>query len=227
MESKPIAFEKPLSTPNSSESVNETFLQNFGIKQDDNYFDFTLSSINNEKIKIMVIFSNTKKNSLKKYQTDLTLKDLQKKCKYFLIFQDDFNEFIKEFLNFHKENRYKIISYDDNEIKILINTKIDGLSFEINLAKDDLTKAEYMDYLLKDLDVKDDIINDLNMEIKNAKTELKEKESKIITLEETVNELTNKLNNFKIIKEENEILKNKISSLEEIVNEAQKLINKN
>ena len=227
MESKPIAFEKPLSTPNSSESVNETFLQNFGIKQDDNYFDFTLSSINNEKIKIMVIFSNTKKNSLKKYQTDLTLKDLQKKCKYFLIFQDDFNEFIKEFLNFHKENRYKIISYDDNEIKILINTKIDGLSFEINLAKDDLTKAEYMDYLLKDLDVKDDIINDLNMEIKNAKTELKEKESKIITLEETVNELTNKLSNFKIIKEENEILKNKISSLEEIVNEAQKLINKN
>ena len=227
MESKPITFEKPLSTPYASDSVNETFLQNFGIKLDDNYFDFTLFSINNEKIKILVIFSNTKNNSLKKYQTDFTLKGLQKKCKYFNIFEDNFEEFKNDFLNFNKENRYKIISYDDNEIKILINTKIDKYSVEISLAKEDLTKAEHMDYLLKDLDVKDEIINDINLEIKNAKTELKEKENKIKDLEETVNELTNKLDNFKLIKEENEILKNKIFDLEKIVNEAQKLINKN
>ena len=109
----------------------------------------------------------------------------------------------------------------------LINTKIDKYSVEISLAKEDLTKVEHMDYLLKDLDVKDEIINDINLEIKNAKTELKEKENKIKNLEEIVNELTNKLDNFKIIKEENEILKNKIFDLEKIVNEAQKLINKN
>ena len=227
MESKPITFEKPLSTPNSSESVKETFLQNFGIKLDDNYFDFTLSSINNEKIKIIVIFSNTKDNSLKKYQSDFTLKDLQKKCKYFNIFENNFEEFKNEFLKYNEENRYKIISYDDNEIKILINTKIDEYSVEISLAKEDLTKVEHMDYLLKDLDVKDEIINDLNLEIKNAKSELKEKENKIITLEETVKELKNKLDNFQIIKEENEQLKIQISDLEKIVNEAQKLINKN
>ena len=228
MESKPIIFEKPLSTPNASESesVQETFLQNFGIKLDDNYFDFTLSSINNEKIKILVIFSNTKNNSLKKYQADFTLKDLQKKCKYFNIFENNFEEFKNDFLNFYKENRYKIICYDDNEIKILINTKIE-YSVEISLAKEDLTKVEHMDYLLKDLDVKDEIINDLNLEIKNAKSELKEKENKIITLEETVKELKNKLDNFQIIKEENEQLKIQISDLEKIVDEAQKLINKN
>ena len=100
MELNPITYVKPKSTPKASESVNETFLQNFGIKLEDNYFDFTLFSINNEKIKILVIFSNTKNNSLKKYQTDFTLKDLQKKCKFFLIFEDNFDEFKKEFLIF-------------------------------------------------------------------------------------------------------------------------------
>ena len=164
---------------------------------------------------------------LKKYQSDFTLKDLQKKCKYFNIFENNFEEFKNEFLKYNEENRYKIISYDDNEIKILINTKIDEYSVEISLAKEDLTKVEHMDYLLKDLDVKDEIINDLNLEIKNAKSELKEKENKIITLEETVKELKNKLDNFQIIKEENEQLKIQISDLEKIVNEAQKLINKN
>ena len=226
MESKIISFEKPLATPNESDSLNETLIQNFDIKIDDNYFDFSLSSINNEKIKILAILSNTKNNSLKKYQTNFTLKNLQSKCKYFLIFQNDFNDFKNEFLNFHKENRYKIKCFDDNEIKLLINTKIDD-SIEIILAKEELTKNEHMHYLVKDLDVKDNIINDLNLEIKNSKMQLKEKENKIIILEGTVNELTNKLRDFQKIKEENEELKNKISSLEKIVNEAQKLINEN
>ena len=226
MESKPS---KPISTPKGPESaneVNETFLQNFGIKLDDKYFDFSLFSINDQKIKISVILSNTKNNNLKKYQKVFTLEDLQQKCNYFLIFRN-FNEFKTDFLNFHKEKRYKIISHDDNEIKILINTKLDEFNLEISLGKEDLSKSEHMDYLLKDLDGKEDLINDLNVEIKNAKNDLKEKENKIINLEKTIIELTNKLSNFHIIKEENELLKNKINSLEKIVNEAQKLMNKN
>ena len=220
---------KPILTPKGSESaneVNETFLQNFGIKLDDKYFDFSLFSINDQKIKISVILSNTKNNNLKKYQKVFTLEDLQQKCNYFLIFRN-FNEFKTDFLNFHKEKRYKIISHDDNEIKILINTKLDEFNLEISLGKEDLSKSEHMDYLLKDLDGKEDLINDLNVEIKNAKNDLKEKENKIINLEKTIIELTNKLSNFHIIKEENELLKNKINSLEKIVNEAQKLMNKN
>ena len=224
MESKPILTPKGPDSPNE---VNETFLQNFGIKLDDNYFDFSLFSINDQKIKISVILSNTKNNNLKKYQKDFSLEDLQQKCNYFLIFANNFNDFKNDFLNFHKENRYKIISHDDNEIKILIKTKIEEHTLEISLGKEDLSKSEHMDYLLKDLDGKDDLINELNMEIKNAKNDLKEKENKIINLEKTINELTNKLSNFHIIKEENELLKNKINSLEKIVNEAQKLMNKN
>lgn len=198
-------------------------IQNFYLEFNGIQFIFSLYDLPTKTMKLFSKFKDTSKKEYKKYEVEIKLEEMKKLGKYFRIFDSD-SEFKNDFLNYYNEKRFEIKSYDDNEIKLAINTKIDTV--EVILKKVNISTNEQIDFVIKDIDDKNEKINSLTSEMKEIKDDIKKKEIQITILERNVNELKDKINDLESIKQTNNELKGKISFLEESIIEIKKLMNK-
>ena len=79
-----------------------------------------------KKLKLISKFKDTLEKKYKKYEVELGLEEMKKNFRYFRIFEN-YNEFKEEFLKFCKEKSFEIKSYNANEIKLVIKTKLEEL----------------------------------------------------------------------------------------------------
>jgi hypothetical protein len=91
----------------------------------------------------------------------------------------------------------------------------------VNLSTD-----EQIDFVINDIDDRNEKIFNLTTEMQEIKDDIKKKDIQITNLEKNVNELKDKINDVENIKQVNEELKGKISSLEENIKEIKKLMDK-
>ena len=104
---------------------------------------------------------------------------MKKNFRYFRIFED-YNEFKEEFLKFCKEKSYEIKSYDANEIKLVIKTKLEELIEVIS------KKVNYQlmnkKIVINDIDDINEKINSLTSEIIEIKDDIKKNNIQISIL---------------------------------------------
>ena len=100
----------------------EFIIQNFDLDFNGIQFIFSLYDLPSKKMKLLSKFKDTLKKEYKKYEVELESEKMKKNFRYFKMFET-YDEFKTEFLKLSKEKRFEIKSYDDNEIKLAINTK--------------------------------------------------------------------------------------------------------
>ena len=216
-ESAPPIFAKPA-------SLEEFNIQNFDLNFNGIQFIFSLYDLPSKKMKLLSKFKDTLKKEYKKYEVELELEEMKKNFRYFRM-NDNYNEFKGEFIKFYKEKRIEIKSYDDNEIKLSINTKLDDI-IEVILKKVNLSTDEQIDFVINDIDDRNEKIFNLTTEMQEIKDDIKKKDIQITNLEKNINELKDKINDVESIKQVNDELKGKISNLEESIKEIKKLMEK-
>ena len=231
METKSLTPETPddsapplFGAPSSSPPPEEFNIQSFDLDFNGIQFIFSLYDLPIKKIKLLSKFKDTSKKEYKKYEVELGLEEMKKNFRYFRIFED-YNEFKEEFLKFCKEKSYEIKSYDANEIKLVIKTKLEEL-IEVILKKVNLSTDEQIDFVINDIDDRNEKIYSLTNEMKEIKDDIKKKDIQITNLEKNINELKDKINDVENIKQINEELKGKISNIEDSIKEIKKLMEK-
>ena len=214
----------PFGDSESSPTSEDFNIQNFELDFNGTQFLFSLYDLPNKKLLLLSKFKDATKKEYKKYQIELKLEEISEKFRYFRLFKK-YDEFKDDFLKFYEEKRYEMKSYDDNEIKLAIKTQL-GDIVEINLKKGNMSADEQIDFVIKDIDDKNEKINSLTSEMKEIKDDIKKKDIQITNLEKNVNELKDKVNDVESIKKINEELKGKISILEESIKEIKKIMDK-
>ena len=181
-------LEAPTPIINENNKSINSFLLNFNLKYENSTFEFNLYDINNSKIKLIAKKQNLgKENSMcEKYETQIELAELKTKNKYFKMFET-YQEFKVNFIELCKANKVNIIKLDDNEINISVNLMIinDNL-INLTLKKIELSQNDRIDFLIEDSKLKDKKIEELN--------------SKIISLEKTIQNLISRIGNLEKLK---------------------------
>lgn len=184
------------------EPENETNDQliNFKLEYNNDILDFSLFEINNQKLKLIIIENDYKKSELKKYEAILELNQLKTAHKYFRMF-DDYNEFKNNFIKLCNPNNIKITYHNISAIEIKIDLKlISNNLFTITLNEIQMGLKEKFKFIIKELNEKSKIVNDLNVKIKEYEKDLNLKGNKIANLEKDIKDLK-----MKDLKKEKEI----------------------
>lgn len=184
------------------EPENETNVEliNFKLEYNKDILDFSLFEINNQKLKLIIIENDYKKSELKKYEAILELNQLKTAHKYFRMF-DDYNEFKNNFIKLCNPNNIKITNHNISAIEIKIDLKlISNNLFTITLNEIQMGLKEKFKFIIKELNEKSKIVNDLNVKIKEYEKDLNLKGNKIANLEKDIKDLK-----MKDLKKEKEI----------------------
>ena len=184
------------------EPENETNVEliNFKLEYNKDILDFSLFEINNQKLKLIIIENDYKKSELKKYEAILELNQLKTAHKYFRMF-DDYNEFKNNFIKLCNPNNIKITYHNISAIEIKIDLKlISNNLFTITLNEIQMGLKEKFKFIIKELNEKSKIVNDLNVKIKEYEKDLNLKGNKIANLEKDIKDLK-----MKDLKKEKEI----------------------
>lgn len=181
----------------TSESSLENFLKfNFNLKYNMKNINFSIFDIGNNEMKLLAKEpDNNKLKIIKNYEARLKFDELKKKYKYFKMFES-YEESKSNFIELCKRKNIQINYIDENEIILLIdfNTITDNL-MNISLKRIEMSDKE-KNLLLKDLNYKNEKIDELNLEINIIKKELKIKDDKIVDLEKCINNLIIRIDNL-------------------------------
>ena len=181
----------------TSESSLENFLKfNFNLKYNMKNINFSIFDIGNNEMKLLAKEpDNNKLKIIKNYEARLKFVELKKKYKYFKMFES-YEESKSNFIELCKRKNIQINYIDENEIILLIdfNTITDNL-MNISLKRIEMSDKE-KNLLLKDLNYKNEKIDELNLEINIIKKELKIKDDKIVDLEKCINNLIIRIDNL-------------------------------
>ena len=194
------AMEAP--TPINDENIKpiSSFLLNFNLKYQNSSFEFNLYDINNSKIKLIANKQNigNEKLMLEKYETEIELKELKNKNKYFKMFET-YQEFKLNFIELCKANKVNIIKVDNNEINISINLMVinDNLIY-LTLKKIELNQKAQIDFLIEGSKLKDKKIEELNNKIISMEKIIQNLIYRIETLEKLNNKNININNNLNL-----------------------------
>ena len=195
MAEAPTIIETPL-------FLEEHLLLNFTLKYNKKDYIIDFFDINNDMIKIKARENSNEINDnyIKMYQSEIIINELKSKHKYFKMF--DNNEECKiNIIDLCKNEQIKISNIDEKELILIINLGIlkDNLIY-IPLQRVEMSDKDKLLYLQKDLNDKNKKIEELNIEIKQIKENLKLKDDKIIELEKAINSIINRLDNLEKIK---------------------------
>jgi len=207
-------FENP-EIPTSSQKSIEKNLFNFSLNFTvNNNINFSLSEIENNKLKLIAIEKNDKFN---KYETILELEKLKNINKYFTKF-NNYEDFKKDFIklcNSKNDITIKYYNFDKIEINIKLLSDSDNICTFI-LNKVDMTHHKEQIKFQTEIN---EIINNLILKNKEMENNLKLKENDINLLK---NENFKKTKEIKQIKQELLQLRNSFSLLAEYLNNSEK-----
>ena len=199
-------------------------LLNFNLKHNNINFNISLFDNDNNEIKVLSREKDDNKKEIKRnYETILKFNELDKTYKYFRMF-DNYEEKKNNFIELCKRKNVKI-NYCDEKLLIII---MDFITIKNNLMNITLNRIEISDkeqnyLLLKDLNYKNEQIDELNIKIKEIKKELELKDNKIKNLEQNLSELNIRITN---LEKNNQINNNNNSKLKSIKSESNDYIYK-